>query len=160
MSDAALAVIVGALAGLGSGALAGFIASRQFRAERFKEREQRFETAQIGYRHCYRKFLVNVAACHGGGRGIPLEGQARVGVTTLVDNFWEASFTGDPTVIRELEAYWPAAARANGEPPEPSPPDALLEAMRLHGIRSLKDHQQAQKGFLHPSPPEAAETGG
>jgi type II secretory pathway pseudopilin PulG len=160
MDDAALAVIVGAVAGLGSGALTGFVASRQFRAERFKEREKRFETAQTGYRHCYRKFLVNVAAVHGGGRGIPLDGQTEVGLTTLVDNFWEASFTGDPNVIRELEDYWPAAARKNGEPPDPSPPDALLEAMRLHGVRSLKDHQRAQKGFLQPRPPEGSEAAG
>lgn len=33
------------------------------------------------------------------GKGIPLEGQNPADVITLLENFWEASFTGDPSVI-------------------------------------------------------------
>ncbi len=146
--DPLWAGLVGAVAGIASGIISSRAQLSQHRAERFTEREQKFETAQFGYRLCYRKFLVNVAACYRGGRGIPLDGQDTVDATTLLDNFWEASFTGDPTVIRELDAYWPAEARANGDLPAKTPPNALLEAMRLHGVRSLKEHDKAQRGFV------------
>jgi hypothetical protein len=77
-----------------------------------------------------------------------LDGQKQADATTLLENFWEASFTGDPAVIAQMDAYWPADQRAAGKPPAKSPPPALLEAMRKHGIRPLKDHDKAQKGFL------------
>jgi hypothetical protein len=50
-------------------------------------------------------------------------------------------------VITELENYWPAEARAKGELPAQTLPNSLLEAMRLHGIRTLKEQDKAQKGF-------------
>lgn len=145
--DALAGAIAGSVFGLISGAVASMFALKRLRVERFTEREKRFEIAQGGYRQCYRKFLVNVSACHSGRKGFPLEGQEKTDVTTLLDNFWEASFTGDPVVISELERYWPAEARGRGELPDQTLPDSLLEAMRLHGIRSLKDQDKAREGF-------------
>lgn len=143
------ALVVGAF-----GLLGAFLGSkyqlRKLNAERFNEREHSFEVAQTGYRACYRKFLVNVSACHGAGSGIPLEGKDKTDVATLTDNFWEASFCGDPDVIHELEEYWPPDQRADGKPPPKSPSKRLLEAMRLHGSRSLKEQDELQKreGFV------------
>lgn len=144
----AIGTIAVALIGLASGYATYRYKLSQHSVERFSERESSFEVAQSGYRACYRKFLVNVAACHGAGKGIPLDGQPRADVTTLLDNFWEASFAGDPAVITGLEAYWSAEQRAAGKPPAKAPPLALLEAMRKHGIRSLKEQDEAREGFL------------
>lgn len=144
----AIGTIVAALIGLASGYATYRYKLSQHSVERFAERETSYERAQGGYRACYRKFLVNVAACHGAGKGIPLKGQERADVTTLLDNFWEASFTGDPAVISEMEAYWPAEQRAAGELPDKVPPEGMLEAMRNHGIRPLKEQDKAQEGFL------------
>jgi hypothetical protein len=138
------AVIPGAIAG--ATALGGaFFGSRyelkKVKAERFNEREKDFERAQGGYRACYRKFLVNID----GHRG-------KVNVATLLDNFWEASFAGDPEVIQQLEEYWPADKRAGGEAPQGPPPKALLEAMRQHGSRSLAKQLELKEGFEAKSP--------
>jgi hypothetical protein len=65
-------------------------------------------------------------------------------VTTLLENFWEATFTGDPNVIKELEGYWSAEQRAEGILPDKSPPRSLFEAMRLHGARSLSENDKIQ----------------
>ena len=136
------AVIPGAIAGVT--ALFGGVAGSRYelkkiKAERFNEREKDFERAQGGYRACYRKFLVNI------------DGHRKVGVATLLDNFWEASFAGDPKVIQELERYWPAERRAAGETPEGPPPKALLEAMRQHGSRSLAQQLELKEGFEEKS---------
>jgi hypothetical protein len=146
-----LALIAGAagiLSGLITGVLSSRYEARKFREERFSAREQGYEKAQGGYRACYRKFLVNVAACHGAGYGIPLKEQEKVDVDTLRVNFLEASFTGDPAVTRELEAYWPPDQRAESKLPGKSPPNSLLEAMRRHGMRPLRVHAEEQEAFL------------
>ncbi len=150
--SAAVWGVVGTVAAALIGLLSGYATYRYQRRhlsdERFAERETSYERAQSGYRACYRKFLVNVAACHGVGSGFRLEGQGQVDVSTLLDNFWEASFTGDPQVIAEMENYWPAEDRETGKPPAPTPPRELLEAMRKHGIRSLKEQDKVQEGFV------------
>lgn len=145
---AALAALVTGVLGLVGGYAAALYKTKERREERFTEREKNFETAQTGYRACYRKLLVNIAACHAEAKGIPLKDQEKADMTTLLSNFWEASFTGDPEVIRELDEYWPQEDRANGNLPDQSPPLTLLEAMRLHGSRRLEDQDRIQEGFL------------
>jgi hypothetical protein len=116
-------------------ALAGsFIGSqtelRKLNKQRFIDREEGFERAQIGYRACYRKFLDNLDGYR--------SGKADVDVATLLSNFREAAFTGDPIVLAELEAFWPPERRAEQEPPSGPPPKSLESAMFQHGSRSLK----------------------
>lgn len=145
---ALIAGSAGILSGLVTGVLSSRYEARKFREERFSAREQGYEKAQGGYRACYRKFLVNVAACHGASYGIPIEGHENVDVDTLRVNFLEASFTGDPSVTQELEAYWPPDQRAEGKLPDKTPPSSLLEAMRRHGMRPLQAHAEEQEDFL------------
>jgi hypothetical protein len=142
-ADAAPAIVAGifALVGAGYGSRHEL---KKVTVERFNERERDFERAQVGYRACYRKFLTNIAAFHADSPG---EDGIKPSFATLLDNFWEASFTGDPGVIYQLEEYWPAANRANGDPPSKTPPEALLQAMRNHGSRSLSEEIEFRKKF-------------
>jgi hypothetical protein len=62
MANALIAGVVGLVVG-------GWVKGRQFKAERYREREQGFERAQVGYRACCRKFLIKLSAVHGNGAG-------------------------------------------------------------------------------------------
>jgi hypothetical protein len=140
-TDIATPLIAGVFALVG----AGYASRRELRkvsVERFNERERDFERAQGGYRACYREFLTNVAAYHAQAPGA--SGKT-VTLATLLDNFWEASFAGDPLVIKEMKAYWPAEARAGGEAPGEETPDGLLQAMLAHGSRSLDEQLNVKR---------------
>lgn len=136
--DSALAgAAVGGLLGIAGTILGGFFESKKLKQERFAEREHGFEVAQVGYRACYRKFLDNVATFQRKGAPGPGSGEQAIDADTLLRNFREAAFIGDPEVIEELERYWPNKQRATSEPPTEPPPASLEAAMFQHGSRSL-----------------------
>ncbi|HEV2857736.1 MAG TPA: hypothetical protein VGW80_04960 [Solirubrobacterales bacterium] len=137
------ALIAGAFGVVGL-VIGGWVKGRQFKAERYREREQSFERAQAGYRACYRKLEVNLAAVHGVGAGFQERDGSRKAVdfAVLQENFLEAKGCGDPVVIEELDTFWPREVREHGEPPPQSLPESLEAAMRAHGSRTLTEHEQ------------------
>lgn len=116
---------------------------RRFKAKRYREREQSFEKAQEGYRPCYRKFSINLAAAHGVGTGFREKGNEPVEVdfSVLQENFLEAKGCNDPIVVEELDAFWPAEVRARGDFPPKNIPPSLDAAMLDHGSRTLEEHE-------------------
>jgi hypothetical protein len=136
MSDAWIPVISGAFALIG-GYAGGSWDIFKMRTQRTLARQESFEHAQWGYRQCYRKFVHNVEKAR-------IEGS--VGFGELLDNYWEAWSCGDPQVIAGLEAFWPREKRAAKELPD-FPPAELLEGMRVHATRSLKEQTKGNHGF-------------
>jgi hypothetical protein len=117
---------------------------RRFKAKRYREREQSFEKAQEGYRPCYRKFSINLAAAHGVATGFREKDSTpmQVDFSVLQENFLEAKGCNDPIVVEELDAFWPAEVRERGELPPKSIPASLDAAMRDHGSRTLEEHEK------------------
>lgn len=115
---------------------------RRFKAQRFREREKSFERAQEGYRPCYRKFTINLAAAHGVGKGFKEDGETMaVDFSVLRENFFEARGCNDPVVVTELDEFWPREILERGDiPTMKSVPASLDAAMRDHGSRSLEEH--------------------
>lgn len=144
MDEVLVTVIGGGLFTLLGAVIGGWFKTRQFKAERYREREQGFEKAQVGYRACYRKFLVNLAAVHGIGDGFQGKDGTRkpVDFAVLQSNFLEAKGCNDPIVVEELEAFWPAEARERGDLPPQHAPESLEAAMRDHGSRTLGEHER------------------
>jgi hypothetical protein len=143
MDEVLVTVIGGGLFTLLGAVIGGWFKTRQFKAERYREREQGFEKAQTGYRACYRKLLVNLSAAHGVGAGFQGKGGTGkpVDLAVLQSNFLEAKGCNDPIVVEELDAFWPAEVRERGDLPPQHAPESLEAAMRDHGSRTLAEHE-------------------
>jgi hypothetical protein len=137
------AIIAGGFTVLGI-VIGWWFKERRFKAQRYREREQSFENAQEGYRPCYRKFTINLAAAHGVGEGFREQGGEPVEVdfSVLRDNFFEARACNDPLVVEKLDSFWPPEVLERAAlPTAKSVPASLDAAMRDHGSRTLKEHE-------------------
>jgi hypothetical protein len=105
---------------------------------------------QTGYRACYRKLIVNVEKAQ---RGMDAGGELPDdALNELVDNWWEAFFTGDPKVMDELEAYWPLERQEKRKLPYRERLPRLKAAMRVYTSETLTEHEERRARLRQAGP--------